>query len=347
LTRENQFLKAQLATVDEKLEILGKSVPIQEMIENLRRAAQMDTTVLVLGESGTGKELAARFLHRHSPRAKEHFVAINCAAIPAELLESELFGHEAGAFTGAGKARIGLFENADRGTVFLDEIGEMPVQLQAKLLRVLEDRKVRRVGANKERSIDIRVICATNRNLADLVSEKSFREDLYYRLNVITIRVPPLREHKEDIMTLLQHFFLKHASRQHPAPSEISAEVRAALFDYPWPGNIRELSNLAQFLIFADRNGTIELGQLPPQFAKSMVSKSSVGPVADLTMPVHLLDQAYLTAKSEVEEAFEKAYVERNLAKYDWNISLTAEKTGMDRRTAHRLIAKFNIQKPS
>ena len=346
LARENQFLKAQLADANASHEIIGKSAKIQSMIVDLTRAAQMDTTVLVYGESGTGKELAARFLHRNSKRSKQHFAAINCAAIPHDLLESELFGHEAGSFTGATKARVGLFENADHGTVFLDEIGEMPLGLQAKLLRALEERKVRKVGSNKERSIDIRLICATNRNLLEMVKDKTFREDLYYRLNVITVEVPPLFERREDILMLLQYFFEKYATRQYPAPKELSPEVRAALLDYRWPGNIRELSNLAHFLIFANRSGTIQIDQLPSQFKSKSLREGDSAFSTDFKVDVGLFDQSYAEAKSKIDDAFEKIYVERNLIKYDWNISLTAEKTGMDRRTTHRLMNKFNIHKP-
>lgn len=346
LARENQFLKAQLADVNADPDIIGKSVQIQNTLSDLKRAAQMNTTVLLLGESGTGKDLAARFLHQNSSRSKKHFVAINCAAIPADLLESELFGHESGAFTGATKPRIGLFENADQGTVFLDEIGEMPLALQAKLLRVLEDRKLRRVGSNKERAIDIRLICATHRNLMELVKENSFREDLYYRLNVITISIPPLREHTDDIMMLLQHFFKKYETRQYPAPKEISTEARAALFAYKWPGNVRELSNLAQFMIFANRMGSIELDQLPPQLREHAPQKILTLLKIESMVDPTFFDLTYAEAKTKIEDLFEKTYIEKNLEKNNWNISQTAESTGMDRRTTHRLMNKFNIHKP-
>ena len=218
LRRENQFLKSRLANVDSNSEIVGKSQKLNVMLEELIRAAQMDTSVLIQGESGSGKELAAKLLHRNSKRAKKHFVPINCAAIPADLLETELFGHEAGAFTGAVQARIGLFENANGGTVFLDEVGELPLPLQAKLLRVLEERKVRRVGSNKERLIDVRLIFATHRNLYELVRDGKFREDLFYRINVITIGIPPLRERREDILLLLQHFLQTYETRNTQRP---------------------------------------------------------------------------------------------------------------------------------
>ncbi|OFZ17774.1 MAG: hypothetical protein A2X94_04190 [Bdellovibrionales bacterium GWB1_55_8] len=345
LSRENQFLRAQVAGLSQYGDLIGRSEPMRKLFEDLERAAVMDSSVLLYGESGTGKELAARILHRKSPRARKHFAPINCAAIPENLLESELFGHEAGAFTGATETRLGLFENADGGTVFLDEIGEMPVALQAKLLRVIEDRKVRRLGTNKERSINVRFVSATNRELPLMISEKSFRQDLFYRLNVITITIPPLRERKEDILLLLQHFLSSHSTRARPAPKEISPEAKDCLLRYSWPGNVRELVNLAQFLIFADRDGVVDVGDLPGQI--SCVSGKSAGatdePAADWS-PFYELPLN--EAKKKVFDHFEESYVRHTLLKYDWNISAAAEASGIDRRTIHRIVSRLGLKRP-
>ncbi|HAR44268.1 MAG TPA: hypothetical protein DCS07_16820 [Bdellovibrionales bacterium] len=346
LARENQFLKSQVAGLSQYGDFIGRSEEMRKLFEGLGRAAGMDASVLLYGESGTGKELAARVLHRKSPRVKKHFAAINCAAIPENLLESELFGHEAGAFTGATEMRLGLFENADGGTVFLDEIGEMPLGLQAKLLRVIEDRKIRRLGSNKERQINIRIISATNRDLPAMVAQKGFREDLYYRLNVITISIPPLRDRKEDILLLLQHFLNLHGTRERPSPREITPDARDALLRYRWPGNVRELANLAQFLIFADRDGVVTVSDLPIHFGVASVApdRRAEDVISGGSM---YFDLPMIEAKKHLLDEFEENYVRHALLKYDWNISAAAEASGIDRRTIHRIIAKLGLKRPS
>jgi len=240
---ENILLKEAFA---EKLgfpRIIGKSPSMEEVSKNIQKVAPTKTTVLLLGESGTGKELFARAIHHLSPRRNNPFVAINCAAIPAELLESELFGHEKGAFTGADYKRIGRFELADNGTIFLDEIGELDLSLQAKLLRVLQGEAIERVGGTRPIPIDVRVIAASNKDLEKAVLEKRFREDLYYRVNVFPIRIPPLRERKEDIPLLVNHFIKYYCSEMKKAPKEIAMEAIEILKNRQWKGNVRELEN--------------------------------------------------------------------------------------------------------
>lgn len=219
--------------------VIARSAVMQTLLRRAARFAANDAPVAVLGETGTGKEVVARVLHANSPRAKQPFVAVNVAALPAELLESELFGHGKGAFTGAATARRGLFETADKGTLFLDEIGEMPLPLQAKLLRALQDGELRRVGESESFAVDVRVVCATHRDLALRVREGTFREDLFYRLKVLTLQMPPLRARREDILPLATHFL----SEEKTTARGFTAAARQRLLDYPWPGNVRELGN--------------------------------------------------------------------------------------------------------
>jgi formate hydrogenlyase transcriptional activator len=227
-------------------QIIGSSAALETMLEEVERVATTDSTVLLQGETGTGKELIARAIHNISSRFGHTFVRLNCAAIPMDLLESELFGHEKGAFTGAIAQKIGRFEMADKGTLFLDEVGDIPLPLQPKLLRVLQEQEFERLGSTQTRKVDVRLVAATNRDLVQLVSEKGFRSDLYYRLNVFPIIVPPLRDRREDIPALVQHFVEKYAERMNRNIEEISAEVMDALTTYSWPGNIRELQNFIE-----------------------------------------------------------------------------------------------------
>jgi two-component system response regulator HydG len=243
--------------------VVGQSEPIEKLLSQVRKAAPTDATVLVQGESGTGKELVARMLHDLSPRAKGPFIVTHCAALAETLLESELFGHERGSFTGAVKRKLGRFELADGGTLFLDEVGEISPQVQTKLLRVLQEREIQRVGAEDTLKVDVRVVCATHRQLKAEVEAGRFREDLYYRLHVVPLRVPPLRERPEDIGHLARHFIAKHAARVNPAIKGLEADAVAALCRYAWPGNVRELENVVeQSLVFAEGT-TLSEADLP------------------------------------------------------------------------------------
>jgi NtrC-family two-component system response regulator AlgB len=261
LRREVHLLREELERRAGRGEIITRNERMQKVVNLALEIAPSNISVLIEGESGTGKELLARMIHTHSPRLEMPFVTVNCAALPETLLESELFGHIKGAFTGAVKDREGRFEAANNGTVFLDEIGEIPVSTQVKLLRFLQNREFERVGENVTRKVEVRVIAATNKNLDEAVQSGSFREDLYYRLNAFRLRLPPLRERAEDIPLLIQHFLTKFGSN-----SEISPEVVSALSAYPWKGNVRELENVVERAVILSRGGRIDLVHLPEEF---------------------------------------------------------------------------------
>jgi DNA-binding NtrC family response regulator len=265
LRRENVRLKEELAQHHHggKTRVLGKSPPMRRVMELVKRVARTDATVLVTGESGTGKELIARAIHQHSPRHEHAFVAINCAAIPETLIESELFGHAKGSFSGAVNSRKGVFVEADHGTLLLDEIGEMPLNTQAKLLRALQEKQVRPVGASGDRSVDVRVVATTNRDLAREVAENRFREDLYYRINVVNLHLPSLRERTDDI-PLLTAFFLDRCAKRHVLPARtLSPEAMDCLNRYPFPGNVRELENIIEGAVSLTLGERLELAALP------------------------------------------------------------------------------------
>lgn len=248
--------------------LIGKSKAIEEILSLILRVSRSDSTVLIMGESGTGKELVARMIHSKSDRSSKPFIPVNCAAIPSELLESELFGHERGAFTGAVQPRSGRFELANHGTLFLDEIGDMPLHLQVKILRVIQDKTFERVGSSKPISVDVRIIAATNKNLENEVKEGRFREDLYWRLNVVPILIPPLRERKDDI-PLLCEYFIEKFEKKFGYSIRISEEVFEAFKNYSWPGNVRELENLIERFFVLSENQTVTLKDLPDRILHS------------------------------------------------------------------------------
>jgi len=266
LQDENIRLKKQLKKEHGFHRIIGKSPRIQEVIKLIEKIANTDRTVLIIGESGTGKELVAKTLHYYSSRSQKPFVPLNCAAIPKDILESELFGHEKGAFTGAINTRIGRFELANMGTLFLDEIGEIAPSIQAKLLRVLQEREFERVGGIKTIKVDVRIIAATNKDLEKAVKEGSFREDLFYRLNVIPIHLPPLREIKEDIPLLIEHFLADISKRKKKEPPRLSRDAVECLLNYSWQGNVRELENLIERLIILKEGEVVTANDLPDRF---------------------------------------------------------------------------------
>lgn len=273
LVQEIQDLKTRLREQEEVDPIVGVSQAIHGMKELLDNIADTDVTVLIDGESGVGKELVARRLHRHSARRENRWVKVNCAALPSDLLESELFGYEKGAFTGALKRKMGKFEYADQGSIFLDEIGEMSLSLQAKLLQVMQDQEFCRLGGNENVRVDVRIVCATNRDLKEAVEEKQFREDLYYRLNVVNVRVPPLRERREDIPLLTRYFLHKYSEKYERTRTEVSDQLMAHFLSYDWPGNVRELENLVKRLVILDDERFI-FGE----FKSKNVSPSSPAP---------------------------------------------------------------------
>ena len=312
--------------------LLYKSSKMQQIIGYVKKIAPGNMNVLITGESGTGKELIARAIHTMSKRNKNPFVPVNCGALPEHLFESELFGHERGAFTGAVKTKPGLLEFANQGTFFFDEIGDMSLSLQIKLLRMLEERKIRRVGASNEIEIDVRIIAATNKNLEKEVTEKRFREDLYYRLNTIRIDVPPLRERRDDVILLAKHFLTDLCLRDDKPVPVLSKEAETALKNYYWPGNVREVQNLIGRAYFLSSNGIVERADLPiPASREESDADSS------------FLNPPYKEAKEKLLEKFEVEYLTHHLKKNNGNITKTAEVCGLDRRSIHRLINKYNI----
>jgi DNA-binding NtrC family response regulator len=308
--------------------LVGRSRQMIAVYKEIARVAPSRSTVLITGESGTGKELVARAVHAHSPRAEQPFVPINCGALTETLLESELFGHTKGSFTGAVADKKGLFEEADKGTIFLDEIGETSPALQVKLLRVLQEGEVRRVGGSRPVSVDVRVIAATNRDLEAMVKEGTFREDLYYRLSVVALRVPPLRERVEDIPLLATHF-LKRAAASSRREVTLSDDALQMLSHYSWPGNVRELENTVEHLVLYSRDSRITSEDLPPKFHRA-VPAMRTGPV-DLFVDLPTLDE------------LERRYMIHVLETVGGNRTRAAEVLGVDRRTLYRMAERFGV----
>jgi DNA-binding NtrC family response regulator len=337
-------------------QIVGESKPIREVFELIEKAAPSDSTVMVFGESGTGKEIIARALHANSLRADKPFVAVNCAAIPSELLESELFGYEKGAFTGAGVTRVGRMEIANGGTVFLDEIGDMPLTLQVKLLRVLAEREIDRIGGSKSIPIDIRVIAATHRNLEESVQNGSFREDLYYRLNIIPIVMPPLRERKTDIPLLTKFFLAKFNGPQNNSEKTISNEAMAIMIAYKWPGNIRELANFIERMVVLSSGSVITPRDLPDKIlgdhprgnwntlenenleeSPAQVLQVSLRKTYSMSLP-----EEGMNLKKAVED-FERGLILEALEKSNWVKNKAATLLGLNRTTLVEKLKKMNL----
>ncbi|HEY7616630.1 MAG TPA: sigma-54 dependent transcriptional regulator, partial [Terriglobales bacterium] len=307
--------------------LVGNSLPMKNVYRFLERVAPTDSTVLIDGESGTGKELAARAIHRNSPRAEKPFVAINCAAIAETLLESELFGHEKGAFTGAIAQKKGKLEVANSGVVFLDEIGDLAPALQSKLLRVLQEREFERVGGTRPVSVDVRFIAATNKNLAEAVKAGHFREDLYYRLNVVSVTMPALRDRKEDLPLLVNYFINKHSKRCKVRAKPLSEEARACLMSYDWPGNVRELENAIERALVLSAAETI----LPEDLPESVLERAS--PTDATTAKYHSVLKE--TKKQLIREAIEGA---------KGNLTDAARALGLHPNYLHRLIRNLDLR---
>jgi len=335
LELENLHLREQLKGAYGFENIIGRSPALQQVLELVRKAARSDANILVLGESGTGKELVARAIHANSPRAAQPFVAVDCASLPENLLESELFGHEKGAFTGASAVKRGLLEVAQRGTVFLDELGEMPLGLQVKLLRALQERQIRRVGGNAPIDVDIRIVAATNRDLGAMVAAGKFREDLYYRVNVIDIALPPLRDRTGDIELLANAFLAKYGRG---IVKGFEPEAMVALEMYSWPGNVRELQNVIERACALADGEMVTLAELPAQFRAPRPSTESAPP-ADAVTSLTLKE-----AKERWISQLEAAYVSDLLKNEGGNVSQAARKAGVDRKTLHRLLSKHGLR---
>jgi two-component system, NtrC family, response regulator HydG len=328
LRRENENLRAQITDRYALPGIIARSPEIRRVLDLVTRVAPTDATVLIQGESGTGKELIAKAIHHASPRARGPFVAVNCGALPESLLESEIFGHVKGAFTGASMSKKGLFEEAHQGTLFLDEIGEMTPALQVKLLRALQDGEVRPVGSTQSVTVDARVLAATNRDLDQLMRGKNFREDLFYRLNVIALTLPPLRERREDIPVLAEHFLARFAAKQGRA-LRLGPDALDRLLAYAWHGNIRELENAMERAAILSRSDTIGVDDLPPHIAARL----------DLGSPPLLPRQMSLAET-------EKACIIQTLERCGWNYSRTADALGIGRTTLWRKLKEYGIEAP-
>jgi DNA-binding NtrC family response regulator len=319
----------KLSTLDS--EIVSSSPEMDKVKKLILKVAKSNSTVLIRGESGTGKELIARAIHKNSLRSNEIFQAVNCAAINENLLESELFGHEKGSFTGAVSEKKGLFEVADNGTLFLDEIGELEVSLQAKILRALQEKQIRRVGGTREIDVDVRVVAATNRDLLNMVEEKRFREDLYYRLNVLSIEMPPLRERRTDVPVLIEYFLKKH-TRGTDRKIKISSDARRTLEDYAYPGNVRQLESALERAILLCENDTITIDDLPPEMSQTAKTASSG-------------DLFKLPAEGVNFEDVERSLIMQAMERTDYNITKSARLLGLTFRTLQYRLEKFGIKR--
>jgi two-component system nitrogen regulation response regulator NtrX len=337
LEQENRSLRTK---VQRKFELVGQSPAMQQLRQLIETAGPTNSRVLIGGENGTGKELVARAIHEHSARAEKPFVAVNCAAIPETLIESELFGHEKGSFSGATSMKRGQFEQADGGTLFLDEIGDMSLNTQAKVLRALQEQQFTRVGGTKLMKVDVRVLAASNKDLMKEIEKGTFRDDLFYRLNVVPIVVPPLRERREDIPLLVRHFMKVHSEEQGLRSRDVSPEAMAVFQQYDWPGNIRELGNLVERLMIMVQGNVIDATQASLALQVRPAATPSQQPVAT-TSPI--LSHAYDSLR-DARNAFEKEYIGRKLREHHWNISRTAEDLKIERSHLHRKIKLLDVE---
>jgi DNA-binding NtrC family response regulator len=333
LRRENQRLRDELAV--HPTGIIGRAPALREALRIVERVAPTDVTVLITGESGTGKEVFARALHDGSRRAGGPFIALNCAALPADLIESELFGHMRGAFTGADRDREGLFTAAAAGTLFLDEIGEMAPPAQAKLLRVLEERRVTPVGASQSVPVDVRVVAATNRALDELIRSGAFREDLLYRLSVVQLHLPPLRERREDVAALATHFIAAFAERHGRPALPLDEAARRALLAYDWPGNVRELRNAIERAVVMADGDAITPADLPATIA------STAAPLRPVDAA--LAELPYAEARARAMESFERAFLAATMERHGGNISATARALGLHRQSLQKMLRRLGI----
>jgi len=335
----NEQVNVYLSRGEKFGELHGRSIEMKEVFGILQRVSSTDATVLITGESGTGKELAARAIHTHSQRNKSPFVVFDCSAVPRDLIESELFGHVKGAFTGAVQSRPGAFVSAQGGTLFLDELGELPLDLQPKLLRVLETREVKPLGSHDTKRIDVRIVAATNRPLEQMVEEGSFRQDLYYRLAVIYVPLPPLRNRADDIPYLV-NLFLGKTANDHSG-YVVSHETMEKLKRHPWPGNVRELRNYVERAKILSTGSQIDASHLPAGPGSMLGAQKSSGgePMIDLNVPFKL-------AKEQLVDRFERDYLTAALQDNDWNITQASQKIGIHRKSLEYLMKKHNLRRP-
>jgi two-component system nitrogen regulation response regulator NtrX len=357
LTRENQALKSSISN-DHPVKLTGNSPAIQQLNDVISRVAPTEAWVLITGENGTGKEIVARSIHHQSKRADKPLVAVNCAAIPEELIESELFGHEKGAFTGAENAQAGKFELAHGGTLFLDEIGDMSLKTQAKILRIIQEQSFERVGGRKTITVDVRVIAATNKNLPEEIENGTFREDLYYRLKVFPLEVPPLRTRGDDIALLIADFTDLLAKTHGFKPLQFEQDALSALCSYAWPGNVRELKNFVERMFIMHAGESVNAAMLPPE----MLAKTDVQPPADQQpaptqpqapqtdhepCPDSTIDPFITSGPADLKQAralFEARFLEAKLREYEGNVSQLAKAVGMERSSLYRKLKAYDIQ---
>jgi len=328
LEEENKLLKRKIT---QDYELTGQSPSIVELKEMINIVAPTNAWILIMGENGTGKELVARSIHRQSKRNGKSFIEVNCAAIPDDLIESELFGHEKGAFTGATEKRRGKFDLAHEGTIFLDEVADMSLKAQAKILRILQEKKYERVGGSTLIPTDVRVLAATNKDLEKEMEAGRFRQDLYYRLNVIPLRIPPLRDRKEDIDCLVKRFLQEFAVKEGESEKTIEDDAVAILMEHNWPGNVRELKNFIERLVIMVPHSVITENDIPSFFEVDHIPE---------TVDLASQDDSFRMAKTD----FEKRYILKKLQEYDGNISKTAEAIGIERSNLHRKIKKYGLE---
>jgi two-component system nitrogen regulation response regulator NtrX len=351
LRSENRDLKLAM---ESRYEIVGESPALRGVLEAVKRAAPTNATVLLLGESGVGKELVARTIHRNSPRAGQRFIQVNCAAIPEELIESELFGHEKGSFTGATEKQLGKFEQADRGTIFLDEVGDMSPKTQAKVLRVLQEQEVERLGSARTIKVDVRVIAATNKDLEQAIERGEFREDLFFRLNVIPIVVPPLRARPEDIPQLVQHFARRTSDEHNLKPKRFDPRAMEALQRYRWRGNIRELRNTIERLMIMTPTDVVRVEDLPAEVRSSEARLAGIEAVPAMQAATSGAASGSAAVASvaspapgtlrEFKDAAERAYLVQKLRENNWNISKTAELIDTPRSNLYKKLEQYGIK---
>ena len=328
LKEENKALKKRIIT--KPTEIIGNSSKICELREQVNVVAPTDSSILITGENGTGKEIVATMIHQKSERFKGGFVPVNCAAIPEDLIESELFGYEKGAFTGADSKKKGKFDLAHKGTIFLDEIGDMSLKTQAKILRIIQEKRFERVGGAKTIEVDVRIIAATNKNLHSEIEKGNFREDLFYRLNVIPFHLPPLRERKKDIPAFIDYFIQQYAYNHQKPKKVISDQAINILICYQWPGNVRELKNMIERLYIMSKNSIIMPSDIPAN-------------LRDFSISFRVENEKKALSMKEAKNQFEKKFILEKLDLFDWNISKTAEAIGVERSNLHRKIKQFEI----
>ena len=336
LTRENENLRKRVEITYDFETMIGRTAVMRSIFEQIKLVGQTDTTVCILGESGTGKELVANAIHQHSRRSAKPFIKVNCAAISENLLESELFGHEKGSFTGAMKQRRGRFELADGGTLLLDEISEMSPALQSKLLRILQEQEFERVGGTETLKVNVRIIAASNANLQERISEGTFREDLYYRISVFPIHLPPLHERRDDISLLIDHFLRSHTEKMNKRINGISAEALELMINYDWPGNIRQLQNAVErSCVMVSENQRIEPKHLPPELISEKNSRNSENKI--------ISDESSILPEKTIDELEEMA-IRQSLQKHDGNRAQTAKALDIGLKTLYRKIEKYEIE---